>query len=623
MLSDTARSEIQALMGRYPQPRSAILPALYVAQREIGWLPTEAMDEIATLFGMEPMEVYAIAGFYNMLYKEPKGRYHIEICTNVPCKLRGADKMAEHLQKRLGVGFGETTEDGQFTLDHMECLGSCATGPMFFVRRSGSDWGRYYEDLTPERIDAILEDLLSGEDWPMERSPAGPYHHDHHPETNFLLARIDKPDSHTIESYLADGGYQTAPKVLAMSPQEVIDEVKKAGVRGRGGAGFPAGVKWGFIPKDLYPRYLVVNADESEPGTFKDRLIIEYDPHELLEGIICTAWAIQAHYAFIYIRGEYMFGAQRLNQAIAEAKARGFLGKHIFGTDFDLEVIVHRGAGAYICGEETALLSSLEGYRGHPRLKPPFPAVAGLYAKPTIVNNVETISHVRHVLEHGADWYRQWGTERSPGFQLICLSGQVKKPGVYEIPYGTTFRELIYDMAGGTVDDRPIKSIIPGGLSMPHILPDKLDIGIDFESLQQAGSLLGSGGVIVICEGENIVPITRRTLGFYREESCGKCSPCREGVGWMEKILKRVEAGQGTLSDLDTMERVTKYIEQQSFCPFGPAAVWGLQSTLRHFRSEFEAYILETNPDQEKPSLPARPIYRPYVGEPLENMLDD
>lgn len=641
MLSTAARTEIQTLIARYPSARSAIVPALFVAQQEIGWLPNEALDAVAEIFGIEPMEVYAIAGFYNMLYKEPHGKFHLEVCTNVPCMLRGAEQLAEHLKQRLGIEFGQTTADGAFRLDHMECLGSCATAPMLFVRRQQSNWGRYYENLTPETADAMLEELRSydrSDDFSrpsshggettavvatMERHPAGPYHHDHHPETNFLLARIDKAGSHSIESYLADGGYETARKALAMAPEAVIEEVKKAGVRGRGGAGFPAGVKWGFLPKDVFPRYLVVNADESEPGTFKDRLIIEYDPHQLLEGIICAAWAIQAHHAFIYIRGEYMFGKQRLEQAIAEAKGRGFLGQDIFATGFDLEIIVHPGAGAYICGEETALLSSLEGNRGHPRLKPPFPAVAGLYSKPTIVNNVETISHVRHVIEHGADWYRQWGSEKSPGFQLVCLSGQVKKPGVYEIPYGTTLRQLIFDYAGGTSDDLPIKSIIPGGLSMPLIKADKLDAGIDFESIQAAGSLLGSGGIIVICEGQSIVPVARRTLGFYREESCGKCTPCREGTGWMEKTLLRIEEGGGVLADLDRMERISKYVEQQSFCPFGPAAVWGLQSILRNFREEVEDYVLDTNPDETKPDIPVRPIYRPYVGQDVVNVLDE
>ncbi len=623
MLSDSTRSEIQALMARYPRARSAILPALYVTQRQIGWLPNEALDEVARLFDMEPIEVYAIAGFYNMFYKEPKGKFHLEICTNVPCMLRGANEVADYLKERLGIGFGETTEDGNFTLDHMECLGACATAPMLFARKSQTEWGRYYENLTREQVEVMLDDLLDNDDLPLERDPAGPYHHDHHPETNFLLARIDKPDSHTLDSYLADGGYETARKAMAMEPAEVTEMVKKAGVRGRGGAGFPAGVKWGFVPKDIYPRYLVANCDESEPGTFKDRLIVEYDPHQLLEGIICTSWAIQANHAFIYVRGEYIFAQERLNQAIAEAKAEGILGENILGTDFDLEVTVHPGAGAYICGEETALLSSLEGGRGHPRLKPPFPAVAGLYAKPTIVNNVETITHVRHVLEHGAEWYRQWGTERSPGFQLVCLSGQVKKPGVYEIPYALTLRELIYDLAGGTVDDRPIKSIVPGGLSMPHLPSASLDVGIDFESCEAAGSLLGSGGVIVICEGEDIVSVARRTVSFYREESCGKCTPCREGSGWMEKILLRIEKGEGTLADLDRLKHISKYIDQQSFCPFGPASVWGVRSTLFLFGDEFKAHIEETNPEGAKPKIPARPIYRAYAGKLLENVLDD
>ncbi|NOZ48762.1 MAG: NADH-quinone oxidoreductase subunit NuoF [Chloroflexi bacterium] len=610
-------------MARYPRARSAILPALHIAQRQIGWLPNEVMDEIARIFDMEPMEVYAIAGFYNMFYKEPKGKFHLEICTNVPCMLRGAGEMADYLQEKLGIGFNETTSDGVFTLDHMECLGSCATAPVMSARRNQSAWARYYEGLSKEKIDAIIAELQTATELPPDHDESGPYHHDHHPQTNFLLARIDKPQSHTMASYLADDGYETARKTLQMAPDEAVGIVKAAGVRGRGGAGFPAGVKWGFLPKDVTPRYLVINADESEPGTFKDRLILQYDPHQLLEGAICTAWAIQAHYAFIYVRGEYAFAQRRLRTAIAEAKAKGFLGQNIFGSDFDLEVIVHSGAGAYICGEETALLSSLEGGRGHPRLKPPFPAVAGLYAKPTIINNVETIAHVRHVMEHGADWYRQWGSERSPGFQLISLSGQVKKPGVYEIPYGTTLRELIYDMAGGTLDDRPIKSIIPGGLSMPHILPDKLDTSIDFESIQAAGSLLGSGGVIVLCEGEDIVPLARRTVSFYREESCGKCSPCREGSGWLEKVLKRIEAGQGVPSDIDRLKHITKYIDQQSFCPFGPASVWGLQSTMRLFGDEFAATIAATNPEAQKPTIPARPTYRQYVGQPLENKLDD
>ncbi len=634
MLTEATQTKIRELMARYPESRSALGPALDAAQQQLGYLPDEVMAEVAEMFGIDAAEVRAFVGFYHMLHQEPPGTFHVEVCTNVPCLLRGAGECASQLQEQMGLRWGETSVDGLFTLGHMECLGSCGTAPMVAVTRRQANWSRYYEGLdSPERIEAMLAELRSLADVPPEALPVpersvpaegsdganpatGPYHHDHHPATNTILCRIDQLDSHTLESYEADGGYSTARQALAAkTAAEVQGIVKNAGLRGRGGAGFPAGVKWGFLPAGVYPRYLVVNADESEPGTFKDRLIIEYDPHQLIEGIILAAYACEASHAFIYIRGEYFFGAQRLEQALAEARAKGYIGKKVFGSKFDLEITVHRGAGAYICGEETALLTSLEGYRGHPRLKPPFPAVEGLYSKPTIVNNVETIAQVVHIVKNGADWYRQWGTEKSPGFALYCLSGQVKKAGVYELPYDTTLRELIYDYAGGMIDDRPIKSIIPGGLSMPHIGPDKLDTPMTFEEIQAAGSMLGSCGIIVVGEGENVVEIARRTMGFYREESCGKCTPCREGGGWIEKILLRIEQGQGQSSDLDLIERLTWPIERQSFCPFGPASVWGVRSMLKLFRADFEAYIAQTNPTGEEPQLPVRPIYRPDTGE--------
>ncbi len=639
MLTDATRNKIRELMARYPQPRSALGPALEAVQQQLGYVPDEAMAEVARLFDIDAAEVRAFVGFYHMLHQEPTGTYHVEVCTNVPCMLRGAGQCAEQLKQKLGIDYHETTADGLFTLGQMECLGACGTAPMVSVTKRQANWMRYYEQLeTPERIDAMLDELRRLADAPAEQLPipersvpgdgiaspqtarndrgAGPYHHSHHPDTNTLLARIDLPDSHSIAVYEANGGYEVAKAALSSkTPAEVLETVKAAGLRGRGGAGFPTGMKWSFLPPNVYPRYLVVNADESEPGTFKDRLIIEYDPHSLLEGIILACYATEASHAFIYIRGEYFFGAQRLEGAVAEARAKGYVGRGIFGSKKDLEITVHRGAGAYICGEETALLTSLEGYRGHPRLKPPFPAVEGLYRKPTIVNNVETIAQVAPIVKNGAAWYRQWGTERSPGFALYALSGQVKRPGVYELPYNTTLRELIYDYAGGTLDDRPIKSIIPGGLSMPHLAADKLDTPMDFESIVAAGSSLGSCGIMVVCEGVNIVELARRTMSFYREESCGKCTPCREGGGWIEKILERIERGEGQLSDLDTIERLTWPIERQSFCPFGPASVWGVRSLLKLFRADFEAYIQQTNPTGHAPVLPVRPIYRPDTGE--------
>jgi NADH-quinone oxidoreductase F subunit len=619
VLSEKAKADIRALQARYPVARSALGPALYVAQREVGWLPPDVMAEIGALFGVDATEVGEFASFYHMLntHHEP-GQYHIEICTNVPCMLRGSGVLADALKEKLGIDFGETTADGKFTLGHVECLGSCATAPMFSCTEKFTGKIRYFEQLdTPEKIDEALALIAAGQGFETcERWPVGPYHHGGKPETNFLLSRVDKADSHKIDTYIADGGYETAKAVITggKTPQQVIDEMKAANVRGRGGAGFPAGQKWSFLPAGKYPRYLVVNADESEPGTFKDRMILEYDPHQLVEGIILACYAIEAEHAFVYVRGEYYFAAQRLEDAVNEAKARGFLGQNIFGSGKNLEVVVHRGAGAYECGEETAQLTSLEGYRGHPRLKPPFPAIEGLYAKPTIVNNVETISNVPHVLRHGADWYKQWGTAQSTGFRIFCLSGQVKNPGLYELPHGTTLRELVFDYGGGLTEDAgELKAVIPGGLSVQFITPDQLDVPLDYENLAKLGSALGSAGVIVIGANQSMVEIARRTVAFYREESCGKCTPCREGTPWLEAILERIEHGEGRTDDIALLTYIADMIGGKSFCPFGYAAVWGLQSNLAKFRGEFDAAIAAAT---ELPVIPVRPTYRPDPGVP-------
>lgn len=630
ILSESIRAEIAEAMSLYPvgRQRSAVLPALYIIQREFGYCPVEAQNELAVMLGIEPAEVGGVVGFYNMFHEEPKGEYHIEVCTNVPCMLRGSKQCMHHLEEKLGIHHGEKTEDGQFALDHMECLGACGNAPMVAVTEQKSGKIRYFEEMHSEAdVDKFLTVLkndhgfVSLERWTSAGDPegtgqpAGPWTVGGM-ETRYLTARVEKPESHTIESYMQDGGYETATRVFAtMQPAEVIEQVKASGLRGRGGAGFPTGVKWGFLAP-AKPRYLVVNADESEPGTFKDRIIMEYDPHQLIEGIIISAFAIEAEQAYIYIRGEYYFAASRLNEAIAAAKAKGFVGRGIFGTDKNLEIVVHRGAGAYECGEETAQLSSLEGYRGHPRMKPPFPAVAGLYAKPTIVNNVESICNVPHIMKHGVDWYKGFGTEKSTGIRIFCLSGNVKRPGLYELPHATTLRELIYTHGGGPErDDAPIKAICPGGLSMKLLTADQIDTPLDYEAVAAAGSLLGSAGIFVVDSRASMVEVARRTVAFYREESCGKCTPCREGTGWLENILERIEAGDGREKDLDLLEHITKFISGKSFCPFGDAAVWGLQSGLAKFRGEFIELIQTTNPSQEAPALPIRPIYRPNVGD--------
>jgi NADH-quinone oxidoreductase F subunit len=623
VLSEQAKAEIRALMARYPQPRSALGMALYVAQREVGWLPPETLNEVAGIFGLDPTEVGGFASFYEMLHNESQpGRYHIQVCTNVPCMLRGSGQLVKSLQARLGIELGQTTADGMFTLGPSECLGSCATAPVFMCTDRATGKIRYFEQLdTPEKVNEALTYIASGQAFETtERWPLGPGHHGGHATTNHLLAHVDLPNSHTIDVYMAHGGYDVARGTIVGSvegvtqrtPQQIIDEVKASNLRGRGGAGFASGVKWGFLPAGVYPRYLVVNADESEPGTFKDRMVMEYDPHQLIEGIILAAYAIEAEQAFIYVRGEYYFAAERLNGAIAEARECGFLGDNIFGSGKRLDIVVHRGAGAYECGEETALLSSLEGGRGHPRLKPPFPAVAGLYAKPTIVNNVETISNVSHILRHGADWYKGWGTPASPGFRIYCLSGQVRYPGLYELPHGTSLRELIYDYGGGpTAEAGELKAVVPGGISFQLLNADQIDVPLDNESLAKLGSGLGSAGVIVIGKNVSMVDVAARTLSFFHEESCGKCAPCREGTGWLEKILHRVAHGEGRTEDLALLLYIADTIAGKAFCPFSYAAVWGLQSNLAKFRPEFEAAIAEAT---EQPVLPIRPIYRPDTG---------
>ena len=408
-----------------------------------------------------------------------------------------------------------------------------------------------------------------------------------------LFKNIDYPNQDKIETYLKNGGYKAfETAVVSMTPGEVTEEVIKSGLRGRGGAGFPTGRKWTFLPKDSdKPVYLTVNADESEPGTFKDRELIEKDPHLVIEGTLITAYAIKCKLAFIYIRAEFVYGARQLNRAIEEARAKGFIGKNIFGKGIDIDVIVHRGGGAYICGEETALLTSLEGGRGHPRVKPPFSAISGLYGAPTIINNVETLANIPHIVNRGGEWFASIGTEKSTGTKIFCLSGHVNKPGNYELPLGIPLRELIYDYGGGILDDRNLKAVIPGGSSVPVLTADKVDVRMDYESLAEAGTMLGSAGVIVIDETVCMVRAALNMMRFYQHESCGQCTPCRQGTYWLLRILDRIEHGRGTMDDLDQLIKICDSIDGNTICPLGDAATPGVRSTLQHFRDEYEYHI--------------------------------
>jgi NADH-quinone oxidoreductase subunit F len=410
-----------------------------------------------------------------------------------------------------------------------------------------------------------------------------------------LFKDIDTPGLTALATYRGIGGYQAVPAIVGRkTPAECIDVVKASGLRGRGGAGFPTGLKWGFVPKDSpRPKYLVCNADESEPGTFKDRELLEKNPHNLIEGMILAGWAIGAGDGFIYLRGEFGWLQTIVDAAIAEAYAAGLLGRDVAGTGFRFDLRTHLGAGAYICGEETSLLSSLEGYRGQPRLKPPFPAVEGLYSCPTVVNNVETLANVPHILAHGAQWYRQWGTEKSPGTKILSVSGPVKRPGNYELPMGVPLRMLLEEQCGGMRDGRTIQAVIPGGSSVPPLPPGLLDTGLDFESMNAAGTFLGSGAVIVIDDGTCLVDALWNLLRFYAHESCGKCTPCREGTAWMSQILERIEHGEGRPGDVELLGDLADNILGRSFCPLGDAAAMPVQGFLKHFGAEFEAHVAQ------------------------------
>lgn len=412
-----------------------------------------------------------------------------------------------------------------------------------------------------------------------------------------LLNNVHHSDQYTIAGYESRGGYQMIRKALGMDPLKVLEEVKKSGLRGRGGAGFPTGRKWEFIPRNSdKPIYIVQNADESEPGTFKDRVLLERDPHLCIEGQLICAWAVQSKWSCIYIRGEYAYPYIRTQRAIEEAYQKGYLGDNIFGSGFSHHMVVHRGAGAYICGEETALLESLEGNKGQPRLKPPFfPAAIGLYGSPTVVNNTETLAACVWILEHGGEAYASIGTQKSPGTKLISASGHLNKPGVYEIEMGYPLLEFIKNECGGVRNGRKIKGVMPGGSSFPVIRGDKLEgVTLDYESLQAAGSHMGSGGFMVMDETTDMVEVALNVAHFYAHESCGQCTPCREGGHWVEKIFKRISRGRGLAGDVQLVDNVCNQIAGHTICAFGEALAWPAQSFIRNFPEEFKARIRES-----------------------------
>ena len=586
-LSPKLSAKFEQLQTRYPAKRSALIPMMMYAQDEYGYITDEMIGEIAGRLELRPVQVEETLEFYSMLHRKPMGKHHVQVCTNVACMLRGGTELLAHAKKRLEIGNKETTPDGVFSLEEVECIGACTGAPAMQVNYD------FYEGVTPRNFDRLIEELDKGQHPAPVAVITGALHERNKLETPLISKRWGIKDSRKIDVFLENGGYQALEKALKqMTPDTIIDEVKKSSLRGRGGAGFPTGMKWSFVPKDSpKPKYVICNADESEPGTCKDRPLMEMDPHQLIEGIIIAGRAINAHHGFIYIRGEYRYVLDIVDEAIEEAYARGYLGKNILGSGFDFDLLIHTGAGAYECGEESALMESLEGKRGNPRIKPPFPAVVGLYGCPTIINNVETLSAVPSIILEGGEAYANRGTPKNGGTRLLCVSGHVNKPGIYEIPLGMNMKKFIEEVAGGIRGGKKLKAVIPGGSSCPVFKADEIDLAMDYDTIAKAGSMLGSGGMVVIDEDTCMVDMARRIMHFYAHESCGWCIPCREGTSWLKKMLDRFHAGYGTIQDIDMIGELSKNMLGRTFCPLGDAAAMPTISIVTKFRDEFEEHL--------------------------------
>jgi len=599
------RANFEEFASHYaPENRvSAVLHALYLVQEQQGYISNNAVRHVAQVIGCTTAEVEDVVSYYVMFHRNPVGKYVLQVCTTLSCALAGAERVVEELQNKLGIKAGETDPTGMFTIQKMECLGACDRAPVMMVNND-----HWHEHFKPEQVSGLVDRMkadglkaLSNCYLCEQRIGQGtntttPAKAKALPDYEPVLTKFAyTPGGAELDHYIKNqAGYEGLKKALKMTPEAVIEDVKKSGLRGRGGAGFPTGLKWQFVDKKSpKPKFIVCNADESEPGTFKDHLLMERNPHLLVEGCLIGCYAIGSKAAYIYIRGEFYHLFPTMEKAIEDARKAGFLGKNILGSGFDCEVYLHRGAGAYEAGEETALLESLEGKRAQPRFKPPFPAVEGAWKCPTAVNNVETLCNVPLVMTRGAEWYASLGPEKNGGPKMFCVSGAVKRPGTFEAPMKVTLKELIYDYAGGPLDGHTIKAVIPGGSSVPILMPDQIDIPASFDDVQKAGSLLGSAAIMVLDETTDMVWLAENLLHFYRHESCGKCTPCREGTDWLHKILQRIERGEGQMRDLDLLSSISGNIAGKTLCAFGDAAVTPILTTLKYFRHEYEAHIKE------------------------------
>ncbi|HEX9764831.1 MAG TPA: NADH-quinone oxidoreductase subunit NuoF [Candidatus Acidoferrales bacterium] len=586
-LSPELQRRFQDLKKRYPVLRSALIPSLLFAQDELGYISDDLIDYLAQELKLRRVQIEETIGYYSMLRRQPAGRHHVQVCTNVACQLRGGYDVLDHVKKRCGVPARTPTADGAFSWEEVECIGACTGAPAVQVNYD------YYENLTAPQMGKLMDELKAGRRPSPVPYITGVQKEPHEAEVRVISRRFGLPNSPSIDTYIAHEGYQALRKALGqMAPEQIIDEVKRSNLRGRGGAGFPAGMKWSFVPKDsAKPKYIIANADESEPGTCKDRPLMELDPHQLIEGMVIAGRAVGSHQGYIYIRGEYRYVMEIVDRAIAEAYERGYLGKDILGSGFAFNLCTHTGAGAYECGEESALMESLEGKRGYPRIRPPFPAVVGLYGCPTVINNVETLCSVPAIILKGGEWYANLGTPKNGGTRLFCIAGHVNRPGIYELPMGFPLRRMIEECGGGVPGGRKVKAVIPGGSSTPVLTADDLDTPMDFDSVAKAGSMLGSGGVMVMDEDTCMVEVAQRIMHFYAHESCGWCIPCREGTAWLRKMLDRFHSGGGRETDIVQIGELAQNMLGKTFCPLGDAAAMPTISIVNKFRHEFEEHL--------------------------------
>ena len=563
---------LRALLAELaPQGRPALLPALHAAQKIFGWLSEPVATEVARALSVPLADVYGVIDFYEMFNRQPIGRTVVRVCSAPVCALAGADAVTAALCRHLNIAPGEVSSDGAFTIEHAPCLGLCDHAPAVLVGESARG------NADPAQAAALIT--------PSEQKPLSFVGGD----IRILTSNCGQGHATSLADYQARGGYAGLKKALTMTPQEVLAEVKAAGLVGRGGAAFPTGIKWeGAATASGQPKYIVCNADESEPGTFKDRILMEQDPQRIIEGMIIAAHAIGASCGYIYVRGEYPQAFKIMSDSVIEARQAGVIGASVLGSGLAFEMEMRLGAGAYICGEETALLESIEGKRGLPRIKPPFPTTHGLFAKPTVINNVETFCNVPLIVERGAAEYRKIGTDRSPGPKLFCVSGQIQKPGLYEVPFGVTLRHLLFDLAGGLQPGRKLQAVLMGGAAGAFAIEKDLDVVLSFESLSAAGLPLGSGAVMVFDDSADLRDVLKRLAHFFADESCGKCYPCQLGAQRQFEILERGAAGHALAGDRERLADVGNTMIDASLCGLGQTAPTAILSAMKLWPEMFK-----------------------------------